>query len=439
MPEQPMNAPGALPRRIVIPLSSPRTGADLVRIGSHLLAPGGVLTALSIVELAEGTPLSEGATRARQARRLLQRVLEFAPPGVDLRTVVRIGARAAEAIVELATEEQAELVLFGWGGRPGRRRGGRARVPRVTAEEAVFSPTIDQVVRAAPCDIAVVKQRGLQDLRRVLVPVRGGPHAELALRFADALGQGLGADVDVMHVVPPDLDPGIRSQAERALSMFVRHHGGARSSPLIVDGAEVAPTILDQSEAADLVVMGATASAGLGGLDAPLFGELPELVAQQARPTVMVVRTREVPTRSLFDQRAGQAETLEAAERAAQAVRSLPARVDRWFAESSFHHGEFADLGRLVELKEQAGADDLGRPAHSRRGRDHRAHRAGGADRAHGEGAAARRAAGHRLRLDRRHPRHRRRRGGAGGPPPVRAAALRQLSGQGRSPLEEPA
>ncbi len=71
-----------------------------MRIGAALLEHGGVLTALSIVEVPEGMPLSEGATRARQARRLLQRVLEFAPDGVDLRTVVRIGRRAAEGIVE---------------------------------------------------------------------------------------------------------------------------------------------------------------------------------------------------------------------------------------------------------------------------------------------------------------------------------------------------
>ena len=52
-------------------------------------------------------PLTEGATRARQARRLLQSVLDFAPEGVELRTVVRIGRRAAEGIIELAAEEEA--------------------------------------------------------------------------------------------------------------------------------------------------------------------------------------------------------------------------------------------------------------------------------------------------------------------------------------------
>ena len=315
-----------------------------MRIGAALLEHGGVVTALSIVEVPEGMPLSEGATRARQARRLLQRVLEFAPAGIDLRTVVRIGRRAAEGIVELAAEEEADLVIFGWGGRPPGRHD--------DAHEPVFSATIDEVVRDAPCDIAVVKQRGIGVVRRILVPVRGGPHAELALRFASALGRGLDAEVDALHVVAPDLDPTLRSQADRALAMFVRQHGGDVPRPMVADGTDVGATILAAATTADLVVMGATADRGAVG---PMFGELPETVAQQAGPTVIVVRTRETPSHSTFEQRARHAETLEAAERAAATGRSVPALVGRWFAESSFHHAEFADLRRLVELKEKQG------------------------------------------------------------------------------------
>ena len=71
-----------LPSRILIPLANPRTAEDLVRIGADAArAPDGELTALGIVEVPEGMPLSEGATRARQARRLLQRVLDYAPEG----------------------------------------------------------------------------------------------------------------------------------------------------------------------------------------------------------------------------------------------------------------------------------------------------------------------------------------------------------------------
>ena len=337
----------ALPERIVLPLANPRTAADLVRIGAALLRHGGSLTALGIVEVPEGMPLSEGATKARQARRLLQRVLEFAPPGVELRTVVRIGRRAAEGIVELAAEDEADLIIFGWGGRAGGKRGA----------EAIFSPTIDEVVREAPCNIAVVKQRGVKDVRRILTPVRGGPHAELALAYAAALGRYFEASVDVMHVVPPDITPVVRSQAERALTTFVKQHAGDPARPLLVEGFNVGTAIIKEAENAELVVMGAAAMTptDVAEADGALFGILPETVAQHARPSVIVVKTREPISRQTFEQRAEQAETLEAADRAAEQGRSITARVDRWFAESNYHHSEFADLARLVELKEKQG------------------------------------------------------------------------------------
>ncbi len=338
-----MSTRDGLPRRIIIPLANPRTAADLVRIGAALAAHGGTLTALSIVEVPEGMPLSEGATRARQARRLLQRVLEFTPDGVDLRTVVRIGRRAAEGIVELAAEEEADLVIFGWGGRP---------MGRPDAGD-LFSPTIDEVLRDAPCDIAVVKQRGMTEVHRILVPVRGGPHADLALRFASALGRGLDAEVEAVHVVGPDLDPLLRAQTERALATLVRQQGGEGPRARIVEGADVGAAILAEAANSELVVMGASA---LADMDGSPFGRLPETVAQGgAGPTVIVVRTRDVPTGHTFEQRAAQAESMEAAERAAATGRSVPAKVDRWFAESSFHHQEFGDLRRLMVLKEQQG------------------------------------------------------------------------------------
>ena len=108
---------------------------------------------------------------------------------------MRIGRRAAEGIIEASGEQESDLVIFGWGGKAPNARNGHG--------PAVFSPTIDEVVRDSPCDIAVVKQRGATSIRRILVPVRGGPHAELAIRFADAIAQTHGATVAVLHLVPP--------------------------------------------------------------------------------------------------------------------------------------------------------------------------------------------------------------------------------------------
>ncbi len=92
-----MSPRAPLPSRILIPVANPATAEELVRLGADLLDKRtGELTALGIVEVPEGMPLSEGATRARHARRLLQRVLDFAPEGTTIHPIVRIGRHAAE-------------------------------------------------------------------------------------------------------------------------------------------------------------------------------------------------------------------------------------------------------------------------------------------------------------------------------------------------------
>ena len=342
-----MTARAPLPSRILIPVANPATAEELIRLGAALLDKRtGELTALGIVEVPEGMALSDGATRARHARRLLQRVLDFAPEGTTLHPIVRVGRHAAEGIVEAAAEQEADLIIFGWGGKSPVGRDGAA---------PVFSPTIDEVVRESPCDIAVIKQRGTSEIRRVLVPVRGGPHAELAIRFADAIARRHDAQVAVLHLVPPGITLAVRAQAEHALASFIKQHVRGRAEPLLREAANVRNAILREAERADLVVMGASATATGRNGETFLFGALPEAIATRAKPTVVVVKTREEIGRQTFEQLAQRAETLAAADRAAEEARAVPVRVERWFGESNFHHAEFGDLRRLVQLKEKQG------------------------------------------------------------------------------------
>jgi glucosyl-3-phosphoglycerate synthase len=335
-----------LPVRILIPVANPMTAEELIRLGAAMLdRKHGEISALGIVEVPEGMPLSEGATRARHARRLLQRVLDYAPDGTTIHPIVRIGRHAAEGIVEASAEQEADLIIFGWGGRTATARDGNGT--------SVFSPTIDEVVRDAPCDIAVVKQRGAKDIRRILVPVRGGPHAELAIRYADAIARHHEATVVVLHLVPPGITLAVRAQAERALAAFVKQHLHGRGEALLREAPNVRNAILREAEKADLVVMGASAAPAGSDGESHLFGALPEAIAARAKPSVVVVRTRETLARNTFDQLAARAETLAAADRAAEEARAVPVRVERWFGESNFHHAEFSDLRRLVTLKEK--------------------------------------------------------------------------------------
>jgi glucosyl-3-phosphoglycerate synthase len=356
------------PYRILLPLANPRTARDLVRIGSGVSNGRPTeITALGIVEVPEGVSLSEGATHARTARRLLQRVLDFGDEeGVEIRTMVRIGRRAADGVIEAVGEESTDLVIFGWGGPPSAAAAARAEAERGVAGTPVFSPTIDSVVRESPCDIAVVKQRGVEQVRSILVPVRGGPHAELAMRLARDLGKRFRAQVVVLHVVPKGIGDRAFRREQEALDAFAREHGGGRKvKGLLREATSVRTAILQEAALHDLVVMGASAHPSNASPDGRfLFGMVADAVASKAKPTVIVVKTKQKLAMATFDELRAAEGTLAAADAYVEQGRSLPTVVDRWFAENTFHASEFRDIRKLVELKERQGLTvSLGLPA----------------------------------------------------------------------------
>jgi glucosyl-3-phosphoglycerate synthase len=357
------------PYRILLPLANPRTARDLVRIGSGVSDGRPTeITALGIVEVPEGVSLSEGATQARTARRLLQRVLDFGDEeGVEIRTMVRIGRRAADGVIEAVGEETTDLVIFGWGGPPSAAAAAKAEAARGgKATAPVFSPTIDAVVRESPCDIAVVKQRGVERVESILVPVRGGPHAELAMRLARDLGRRFGAQVAVLHVVPKGIGARAIQREQDALDAFVTEHGGGRRvKGLIREATSVRTAIIREAAQHDLVVMGASAQPSNAAPDGRyLFGTVADAVASKAKPTVIVVKTKQKLGIATFEEMRSAEGTLAAADAYAEHSQALPTIVDRWFAENTFHASEFRDIGRLIELKEKQGLTvSVGLPA----------------------------------------------------------------------------
>ena len=245
----------------------------------------GELTALGIVEVPEDVALSEGATRARQARRLLQKVLDFAPRG-DADPAARAD-RAPRGRGDRRGGPRDR-------GRPHHLRLGRPRGRPRRRTGDVFSPTIDAVVREPPCDIAVVKQRPFGEVRRILVPVRGGPHAELALEFADALARRHDARIVVLHVIPPGVTARVRAQAEHALATFLKQHARGHADGVLREAPNVRNAILREAERADVVVMGASAAPeGTDRRGVPLRRAARSRSPPGRRPPVIVVKTRE--------------------------------------------------------------------------------------------------------------------------------------------------
>jgi hypothetical protein len=170
----------------------------------------------------------------------------------------------------------------------------------------------------------------------------------------------------VLHVVPRGVGARAVEREQAAVDAFVREHAGMRrASGIIREATSVRQAIIKEAANHDLVVMGASAQPTNASPDGRyLFGTLAESVASKARPTVIVVKTKQSLGLATFDELRASEGTLAHADAFVERSRSLPVVVDKWFAENTFHAHEFSDIRKLVALKERQNLTiSLGLPA----------------------------------------------------------------------------
>ena len=402
-----MSPRAPLPARILIPVANPATAEDLVRIGAEIMDPrAGELTALGIVEVPEDVALSEGATQARQARRLLQKVLDYAPAGdADPaagpdRPPGRGGDRRGGP---RGGRRPPHLRL----GRPARRPQRRAG-PRLLGDDRRRRPRRRRATSPSSSSAP------FGEVRRILVPGprrsprRARPRVRRRPRPPPRRpDRRPPRDPAGRHA--PASGPRRSTRSRRSC----RQHARGHADGLLREAPNVRNAILREAEKADLVIMGASAAPGGTAADAFLFGALPEAIAARATPPVIVVKTRE---------RIGQATFEELAAPGGVARRRRPG--GRGVAGRAGARGAMV---RRVQLPPRrvpqpapargaegaAGAYRQPRPTDAQRGGDDRRDRGPRPARPRRRRAARRRAPGHRLGVDRPDPRDRRGRRGA--------------------------
>lgn len=310
--------------RIVIPLSDPSQASELLMVAWAILhRDGGKITLLGVVEVPEKQNFSEAALEARTQRRLLKEVERLGHRDtVQVRTAVRISREAWQAIAETVAEEKADLVILGWQGK-------------AKSTSRIFGSTIEEMAKNPPCDLLVVKQPGFQKCGSILLPVRGGPHADLALRLVQSISDKFEAKVTVMHIKLGD-PRAVPSREDRLFADFVsRTQSAGHISHLSVTARSVEEAVLAEASHHDLVVLGAAAQPE----DGKLFGKIVEDIATAAEVPVIVVKTGKPMDVSLFE---GE-------------NHHIRMTVDKWFGENTFHSREFSDVDELIRLKKEQG------------------------------------------------------------------------------------
>lgn len=312
---------------VLVPAAGIAGSLELIDMaGAFRAYYGGHTTVLSVVEVPEDRSLSEGALLARRRRSLLQRLARIHPDG-GLKGAVRSAHSVAVGIREAVREQECNLLLLSWNPRK------RSKV----------SGGLEQLIDDPPCDLAMVKPGKQTAIRSVLLPVRGGPHAALALRLAQAIASQHDAVLTLLHVRIPVWSEYRLMQEELYFNAVVERIRYGKTSKVQVDSTSVEAALLEHGAEHDIVIMGAAAR---DEKSMYTLGRIPSTVAQRLDSSVVVVKTREPVTRSTFGL---------VSERLEVPGVSISEVVDQWFANNTFHSHEFRQIRYLLDLKERQG------------------------------------------------------------------------------------
>ena len=271
---------------------------------------------VGLVYIPEGESLSAGATQAQEVRQTL-RMLS------DVKRIHRsIGVYAThqpwEEIVKVIDKEKPDLLILEY----------------PCQFETIKTP-LEGVLTHLPCDVAVVNSRIEEDLKNVLLPIRGGPYAELALRIALSIRRFHPVEVSSLHMVPTN--PAQKHDAAfSGLARVLKNMPEVTKQNVVTDNSVEA--LFEAARQFDLTVMGASVRPAE---EITSIGPVAEKMLRNSENGVIIVKTKQPPLFSLESEEVGQT--------------AISVLVDKWFAENTFNADEFQDLDYLVNLKQERG------------------------------------------------------------------------------------
>lgn len=189
-----------------------------------------------------------------------------------------------------------------------------------------------QALQAIPCNVIIVNGTVVGKIKKILLPIRGGPSAAMALRVALALAQTHRAQIAILHAAPKE------TLAEKPYQRFLAHLKNLPEITRWIDAhGDPARAILRVARVLkpQVIIMGAISRPQPGD---PPIGPTATRVADEANAVTLIVRAKreEVTHPSPVDY-------------------TISVVVDKWFAENTFHAHEFKRIKHLLELKERQG------------------------------------------------------------------------------------
>ena len=302
-------------KKILVPIVYGCESSSAIN-AARAIASGDNVKLVGLVYVPEGESLSSAALSAQDVRQRLRNLstTEHLRGG----TQVFATHRPWEEIVRISEKEKPDLLILEY-----------------PCQFEAIQVTPMEVLSQPPCDIAIVNSHITDTFKNILVPVRGGPYAELALRTALSMSRSQPADITSLHMVPAE--PAREQDAAfRGMERVLKNLPDVMKQNIITD--EPSEIIFESSRQFDLTVMGASVRSAD---EFTSMGPVAERIMNQSPYGVIVVKTSQPTPFSPESEEAGQT--------------AISVLVDKWFAENTFHADEFQDLNYLLSLKRARG------------------------------------------------------------------------------------
>ncbi len=232
-------------------------------------------------------PLAKALARSRKGRITILCVTPDGeqPPWLDRseigdappdRVLTVAGTDVGAVILDVLRRETPDLLILGWSASSDAARYLQGR-------------TLDRVILSAPCNVIAVHGQPTEEIKRVLVPVAGGPNSGLALELATGLTPG--AQITALYVARTALGPAeVLVGQERLRERLATWEDDPDVRTKVIRSPSIAPGILTEAASGyDLIFLGASNESVLDRL---LFGNLPQTIASRFTGPTLIVRRK---------------------------------------------------------------------------------------------------------------------------------------------------
>ncbi|MFN2114333.1 MAG: DUF389 domain-containing protein [Anaerolineae bacterium] len=262
---------------VIVPVAEPATSHSLVEFASRVArAHNGHVVILNVVVVGEQLPLGAAREDAQRSLASLDGLMAHAESlGVPVEGVSRLARSRGQGILDTVIEENAQLVVVGWHviERPDGRR--------------EFTELLNELMGSAACSIAMLRGVWSGSVKKILVPIGGGPNAPAAAQLGLSVTAVDGGSVTLLNVArspgPDDPSASIRllNETRQRLS------DPDRAEPRVVVANTATEGILSALEEHDALLVGATDP---GFLDSSSADQLPIRLAERIEKPLAVVR-----------------------------------------------------------------------------------------------------------------------------------------------------